>query len=162
MTRAAWFLLILGLLQMVADIAGFDRLRGLAMATAASPAPRVFCSRDGLETYSTRFFLDWEDRDGDPCSLAFTPEIARDLRGPYNRRNVYGAIIAYGPFLATDPRTAPMYDAVMRYALGEESRLLRELGIDGASIRGCARLRLEPIAGTEIGDRPLVLEVREP
>ncbi len=59
MNRAALLLLLLGCSQMAGELLGLPRLRGLAAATAASPAPRVFSSARGLETFSTRFFLEW-------------------------------------------------------------------------------------------------------
>ena len=44
-------LVILGLTQMVADLTGLPAVRGLAAATLASPAPKVFSAVHGLETY---------------------------------------------------------------------------------------------------------------
>ena len=54
MSRAATFLLLVGLAQMAADVCGVQSLRGIAMASTVSPAPRVFCTRRGLETFSTK------------------------------------------------------------------------------------------------------------
>jgi hypothetical protein len=158
MSRAAWFLLALGLLQIVADLCGLQSVKAIAAATAASPLPKVFCSHRGLETYSTRFFLEWEDFDGESHSVEFTSEMNQRLLGPYNRRNVYGAVIAYGPVLAGNEHTRPMLESVLRYAWTGDAPLFREIGVDPSSIRGRPRLRLEPIAGTDIGDLPRVLE----
>lgn len=151
-------LLVLGLLQMAGDVAGVDWLRGLGAATSASPAPRVFSAVDGLETYSTRFFLEWTDMAGAAHSLEVTPELYDGLRGPYNRRNAYGAVVAYGPVLSGRPETRPLFEAVARYALCGDAHLLRELGIDPATVSGAARIRLEPLAGSDLGDLPRVLE----
>ena len=93
-------LLVLGLAQMAGSVLGIIPLQGLAAATAASPAPKVFSSVDGLETYSTQFFLDWTDLSGSEHSLALTPEVYGKLRGTYNRRNTYGAALAYAPIFA--------------------------------------------------------------
>ena len=144
---------------MAADLAGLPALRGLAAATAASPAPRVFSAVGGLETYSTRFFVEWTDAAGEH-SVAITPEHYAGLRGPYNRRNVYGALLAYAPVLASSPATRPLFDAVARYALCGDAPLLAELGI---AARGSApRLRLEPLAGSDTGELPLRFEVACP
>jgi hypothetical protein len=117
----------------------------------------------GLETYSTRFFLEWTDRDGAVHSLAITPEIGARLRGPYNRRNTYGALLAYGPVLVSEPKTRPMFDAVAHYGLSGEAPLLRELGIDPTQVKeGSVRVRLEPLPGSDLGDLPHVLEVPSP
>ena len=158
MRVAATLLAILGLLQMLGDLTGLVALRGLAMATTASPAPKVFSAVDGLETYSTRFFLEWRDRAGTPHSLELTPEVYQRIRGPYNRRNVYGAVIAYGPVFVASPVMRPVYEAVARYALCGEAPLLRELGIDPADLSDSPRVRLEPLPGTDLGDRPAELE----
>lgn len=157
--KYAWLLLLLiGLLQMVGDLCGLSVLRGIGAATVASPAPKVFSAVRGFETYSTRFFLEWTDRDGTTHSLELTPEVYARLAGPYNRRNVYGAALAYGPVLVTDPRSRPMVQAVMAYALCGKAPLLRELGIDPSRITGQARVRFEPLPGTHLGDLPSILE----
>jgi hypothetical protein len=148
MNKAAIVLLIVGLLQMTGDVLGLSALRGIGAATVASPAPKVFSAVRGLETYSSRFFLEWTDREGQAHSLALTPEIYGRLAGPYNRRNVYGAALAYGPVLSTDPRTQLMFQAVIRYAFCGEMPVLKELGINPSDVAGHVRVRLEPIAGT--------------
>ncbi len=151
-------LVILGLTQMAADLAGFDTLAGLAAATTASPAPRVFSAVDGLETYSTRFFIEWTDRDDVEHSLELTSLLSERLQGPHNRRNAYGAAIAYGPVLFSRPRTRPMFESLQRFALCGEAPLLRELGIDPATLKGRPSVKLEPLPGTHLGDLPTRLE----
>ncbi len=162
MNRAALLLLLLGCSQMAGELLGLPRLRGLAAATAASPAPRVFSSARGLETFSTRFFLEWTSKSGTKNTLRLSPEIYARLEGPYNRRNVYGATLAYGPVLVSEPATKPLFEAVVRYALCGNAPLLRELGVDPASVRGPRHVRLEPRAGSNTGDLPLLLEVSCP
>ncbi len=152
MRVAAVLLTVLGLAQMLGDLAGLPALRGLALATAASPAPRVFSAVGGLETYSTRFFLEWTDRRGMAQSLEFTPEVYARIRGPYNRRNVFGAVVAYGPVLIASETTRPVYEAVAGYALCGDAPLLRELGIDPDDVEGTPRIRLEPLPGSDLGE----------
>jgi hypothetical protein len=160
MNKAAVFLVALGLFQMTGDLleryvyapAG-RALKGLGAATTASPAPKVFSSVRGLETYSTRFFIEWTDRAGAAHTLHVTPEIYGRLQGPYNRRNVYGAALAYGPVLPAELR-----EPVMRYALCGDAPLLRELGIDAEQIAGRVRIRYEPLSGTDLGGLPNLLE----
>ncbi len=151
-------LLGLGLLQMAGDVLGVPALRGLGAATGASPAPKVFSASRGLETYSSRFFLEWTDAQGREQSKLLDSEMYAGVRGPYNRRNTYGAVLAYAPLLASDPATQPMLESVSRYALCGEAPLLRELGLDPAEDRRNLRVRLAPRAGTH-PDLPLVLEV---
>lgn len=160
---APYALLLLGLLQMAGDAlehAGADRvgpaLKGVAAATAASPAPKVFSAVRGLETYSTRFVLEWDEPSG-PRAEVLTPERYARLRGPYNRRNAYGAALAYGPVLATNPRTKPMLDAVVAFGLTGDAPLLGELGLDASARTGPVRVRYEPLPSAT-GDWPRVLE----
>ena len=153
-----FFLLTLGLLQMTGEVLHLPALRGFGAATTASPAPKVFSAVRGLETYSSRFFLEWTNRQGQAQSLALTPEVYARLAGPYNRRNVYGAALAYGPVLATDPRTQPMFRAVSVYAFCGNAPLLKELGVDPTTVMGNIRVRLEPLPGTDLGTLPGVLE----
>jgi hypothetical protein len=149
----------LALARIAGEVLGLDALRGAAAATCASPAPKVFCSVRGLETFSTRFFLEWTGRDGVARSREVDSELYARLRGPYNRRNVYGAALAYGPVLAADPRTAPMLDAVLRRALGEPRPLLRELGIDPDDVVGGVELRYEPREGAVLEGLATRLEI---
>lgn len=159
MTRAAAIgLLGLGLAQIAGELAGLPALRAIAAATTASPLPKVFSAVSGLETYSTRFFVEWVDRTGTPHSLELTPESYAPLRGAYSRRNSFGAIVAYGAIFSMDARTRPMFERVAAYALCGDAPLLRELGIDPRSLAAPARIRLLPIAGTDLGDLPQQLE----
>ena len=151
-------LVFLGLTQMVADLTGLPAVRGLAAATLASPAPRVFSAVRGLETYSTRFFLEWDHRTGRPHRVEITREIAARLRGPYTRRNVFGAALAYGPVLATTPQTKPLLDAILRSGLCGGRPLLHELGLDPGDDPRRVRVRFEPLPGTTMGDLPRVIE----
>ncbi len=151
-------LLILGLAQMAGDLSGWGALKGVAAATQASPAPKVFSAVRGLETYSSRFFLEWTDGSGVEKSVELTKERYSRLRGPYNRRNVYGAALAYGPVLAADEKARPMLEAVLRYSLNGEAPLVRELGIEANQVRGRFRVRCEPLSEAELDDLPLVLE----
>lgn len=126
MRRAAPVLLVvLGLLQIAGDLTGLDALKGVAAATGASPAPKVFSSVKGLETFASKFFI--ELRSPGSClvhRVAVTAETYSRIRGPYNRRNVYGAAFAYAPLLPP-----AMRDAVMSYALCGSRPLLRELDV---------------------------------
>jgi hypothetical protein len=160
MKKAAVVLLVVGLSQMTGDLLRLPALKGIGAATGASPAPKVFTAVRGMEAYSTRFYLEWTDRLGVARELQLTPEIYQRLEGPYNRRNVYGAVLAGGPVMATDERLIGMYHSVSEYALCGQAPLLRELGIDPAEVVGPIRVRYEPLPGTTMGDLPRALEAR--
>lgn len=150
-------LLVLGLLQMTGDTLHSKALKGVAAATAASPAPKVFSSARGLETFSSHFLVEWTDTAGNFHQVKITPERAAGMRGPYNRRNVYGAVLAYGPVLQSDPATRSMFESVSHYALCGKAPMLQELGIPVPEIRGTPRIRLETKPGTQTGNLPLEL-----
>jgi hypothetical protein len=157
MSRASVFLLVIGLLQMIGDLLRVPQVKGLAAATGASPAPRVFSSVNGLETFSSDFYIEWKNRNGTANAMKLTPEFYSRIQGPYNRRNVFGAALAYAPVLARDPRTRPMYDAVVRYALCGKAPLLREMGIDPTDLSEPPVIRLVPRADTRFGDAPFLI-----
>lgn len=129
-TICAALLLALGLAQMLGAVLNIAPLKGLAAGTAASPAPKVFSSVKGLETFSTQFELRWTTSDGATRTLPLTHEIYPRLKGPYNRRNVWGAMLAYGPVLATEPLTRLMFQDIVQYGLCDRAPVLMELGID--------------------------------
>ena len=132
-------LVVLGLAQMVGDLTKIAPLKGIAAATHASPAPKVFSAVQGLETYSTRFFLELGTQ-----RVELTPEVYARIRGPYNRRNVYGAALAYAPVLPPALR-----EPVLRHALCGGAPLLRELGL--ATAAPTRAVVLEPLPGTSLG-----------
>jgi hypothetical protein len=154
---AAGALLALGLTQMIAQLAGSTAVRALAAATNASPAPKVFSAVSGLETYSTTFHIDWSEADGSRRSQRLTSEIYARLRGPYNRRNVYGAVLAFGPVMASNPATAPMFNAVLRASLCGDRAVLRELGFQPERMTSL-RVRLEPLRPEALGALPRSFE----
>ncbi|HWA36304.1 MAG TPA: hypothetical protein VG873_00435 [Burkholderiales bacterium] len=131
---AAAALVAVGTAQMAGDLTGLTALKALGAATHASPAPKVFTAQNGLETFSARFYIEWFDRSGALHSLRLTPETYRTLRGPYNRRNPYGATIAFAPQLAASERLAPVLDQVTRHGFCGRAPLLRELGIPLAEV----------------------------
>jgi hypothetical protein len=156
-SRASVFLLVIGLLQMTGDLLQVPQVKGLAAATGASPAPKVFSSIQGLETFSSDFYIEWKDRNGAAHAIKLTPEIYSRIQGPYNRRNVFGAALSYAPVLARDPRTTPMYEAVIRYALCGPAPLLREMEIDPTDLPEPPVIRIVPRADTRFGDGPFLI-----
>jgi hypothetical protein len=158
MNRPVIFLLGLGLLQMGGDLLRIPVLRGIGAATVASPAPKVFSSVQGLETFSSEFYVEWTDRAGVAHSLMLTPEVYAHIKGPYNRRNIFGATLAYAPILQNDPNSKEMFESVVRYALCGKAPLLREIGIDPAHLSAPPRIRLVPRPGTDLSDHPFLIK----
>ncbi|MBI5200754.1 MAG: sterol desaturase family protein [Elusimicrobia bacterium] len=137
--RLGWAMAVLGLAQIAGDLSGVTPLKALAAATAASPAPKVFCTAKGLETFSTRFRVEWREH-GRLRSRAVGP--GQRMRGPYNRRNVYGAALSYGPVL---PET--LRGPVLEKALCGSAPLLREMGERPGRVESAA-IVYEPRRGT--------------
>jgi hypothetical protein len=154
-TKRALFLVVVGLLAMAGDLTGQTWLYGLGLATHASPAPRVFTARDGLEGFSADYVLHWDEADGSH-ELALTPEVYAQLDGPYNRRNVYGAALAGGPFLSASPELAGLHEAVAQHAFCRAD-VLGDLGVEAAPL-GPVRLVVHPREDT-VTELPLILEV---
>lgn len=143
-TTAAVMLTGLGCLQMIGDLTHTKVLKALGAASQASPAPKVFTAHEGFETFSSQFYVQWQSHDGLSHSVQLTPENYGRLHGPYNRRNAYGAALSYGPVLAANPLTQPMFASVSRYALCGRGPVLRELGINTTDIDGAVTVRLVP------------------
>lgn len=116
-------LLLTGSLQMAGYLAGSKVLRGVGLASGVAPFPKVFCEADGYEAFAATFSLSGV-RDGAVWSRPLDAEWYSSLRGPYNRRNVYGATLAFAPRLPAELR-----QALLNEALRPGSRLRGELGI---------------------------------
>ncbi|MFY9345264.1 MAG: hypothetical protein WAT39_22430 [Planctomycetota bacterium] len=158
MNKYALVLLVVGSSQMVGDLCGWRAVKAIGAATLMAPAPRVFSAVRGFETYTTRFFVDWTDAAGGRHSLELVPEVAARLRGPYLRRNVWGAALAYGPVLAAEPASRALLASVLAFGLGGDARLLAELGATAGSVRDVV-VRYEPRPGVSMPDLPLRLPV---
>ncbi len=127
---AAAVLLVIGSSQLAGYLLGFPAIRGLGAATAAAPFPKVFSDVRGFETFSARFTLMYEVPGGATVELAVTPELYARLRGPYWRRNVYGAALSYGPRL---PRE--IWEPVFCYGLRRGGPLRTDLGVPEDALR---------------------------
>ena len=115
-------------------------------------APKVFTAHDGIETYSAQFFVRWTDVGGVSHVKRLTPQVNRGLRGPYNRRNAYGAMIAGGPMLDANAATRDMHAAALSYTRCGAGSPLDELGIDRRTITGPVIIELLLRTATK-GDR---------
>ncbi len=121
-------LIAVGLLQSLSYLLGVPALRGVGAALVASPLPLVFSHFRGLETFSSTFEAELTTRSGQRIVRNLDPSTYSLLTGPYNRRNVYGAVAAYGPAL-TEPHELKLRDAVMNYGFCK-GPLAQTLGVD--------------------------------
>ena len=138
-------LVVIGTVQMAGEVFGVPALKGLGAATGSSPTPKVFTAHEGFETYSSQFFIAWTDRDGMRNTMKLTPANYRGLRGPYNRRNAYGAAISYAPVLHSSEATRPMLQSAMQFTFcSPSSTVLEELGVNAGDIAGPVTVIMEP------------------
>ena len=107
--------LLIGALQIIGYATGNEIIRKVGQLSAASPLPLVFSHFRGLETFSSRFGVTVIDAAGQETIIQITPEIYAQFPGPYNRRNVYGAAIAYGVVLDT-PNERKLVAQVLSFA----------------------------------------------
>lgn len=126
-TIFAGILIFLATIKIIATLMGWDKVVGIASMTNLTPAMKVFTAHKGYETYSSTFVIEASYADGLSEKKTLTSKVYSHLKGPYNRRNVYGALIAYGPLLAQNPKTKAMYDAMTKSAFCKEPNILTEL-----------------------------------
>jgi len=137
-------LIVVGCLQMAGDLLGVPTIKAVGAATSASPAPKVFTAHKGFETYSSHFYLLWTDKSGTSHELQLTPENNAGVRGPYNRRNAYGAALSYAPVLQSSAYTKAMHEAAMRHVFCGRSTILEEIGVDRSTVAGTMTFELRP------------------
>lgn len=104
--------LAIGLLQIIGYLTKVKIIRDLGVVTASSPLPIVFTEVKGVETFASDFFFQFTNQNGSLEKIKITPEIYSKFKGPYNRRNIYGAAISYGPVLPEK-----IWKAVLTYGL---------------------------------------------
>lgn len=109
---------------MVGDALGISWLKGLGVASGFAPLPKVFSDVDGHETFAAEFTFVENSEEGGTTRNTITPELYGRLRGPYNRRNVYGAALSYAPRLPEE-----VWRPVFCYGLSEDGPLRSELGL---------------------------------
>lgn len=103
---------LIGALQIIGYVIKIEPIKHLGILTASSPLPIVFTEVDGMETFVNDFYIQWKDEEGQNQQVEITPEIYSRLKGPYNRRNIFGAAIAYGPILPEE-----VSKTILRYGL---------------------------------------------
>lgn len=129
----AAILCFFAVIKTVADIFGFEKISAVAAISHVSPAMKVFTTQRGYETFSPTFELTINQQNGQEAILRLNSKNYAGLRGPYNRRNVYGALISYAPVLVSLPRTEKMWQTMAKNAFCRQDSVLFELGIDDAS-----------------------------
>lgn len=115
--------IIIGLLQIIGYLSRIKIIRGIGVALCSSPLPIVFTEVKGIETFASDFYIEFTNEKGEQEVFQITSGLYSKLNGPYNRRNIYGAAISYGPLLKKE-----LWEAVLNYGLCKKV-LLAEMGL---------------------------------
>lgn len=127
--------ILIGLLQSIGYITGIVAVRGFGQALGSSPLPIVFTQVHGVETFACDFFIKYVDESEVACEVQITPALYSKLKGPYNRRNVFGAAISYGPVLKKE-----LWQAVLNYGLCKKI-LVEEMGLPNTASNYCISIK---------------------
>lgn len=111
------------------------QFRAIGFTSASTPLPLVFTSFKGTETFVTRFQLDIQFQEKIlPLRLELDRALYAKIQGPYNRRNIYGAMFSHGPMF-DDTKMIALRDQVLFYAVCSEERpLVKEFGFDEENV----------------------------
>lgn len=126
-TLFASILIFLATIKVIASLLGLEQVSAVASMSNLSPAMKVFTAHKGYETYSSTFHIEALYQDGLTVKKTLTPKLYSHLEGAYNRRNVYGALIAYAPLLVTNTHTKALYKQMSHRAFCKEEHILKEL-----------------------------------
>lgn len=110
-------------LAMMGDLCGSLVMKGVGAASAIAPFPKVFCDNQGLEGFASDFTIVAQGAEGER-EFQITPELYAQMKGPYNRRNVYGAVFSFAPKLPPE-----LWEPVFGYGLGENGVLKEEFSL---------------------------------
>lgn len=123
---------LIGLLQIIGYVTKVEMIRSLGILTVSSPLPLVFTEVKGVETFVNDFYIRYTDEAGVAQELKLTPEIYKQLKGPYNRRNIYGAAIGYGPVLPESLWNSVLSYGLCNHVLNEEFNISKD--VSGVSV----------------------------
>uniref|UniRef100_A0A6C0C8P2 Fatty acid hydroxylase domain-containing protein n=1 Tax=viral metagenome TaxID=1070528 RepID=A0A6C0C8P2_9ZZZZ len=121
-------LLILGSLNLIGYIFFSPTLQGIAFASASSPLPFVFSAYEGIETYS----LKYSDILVNNETMIDLNDAYSKIEGPYNLRNVYGAMFTYGPLFKNE-KLVQLRQDILRWGICGEKIIILPFAIHNAS-----------------------------
>jgi hypothetical protein len=121
---AALAITILGCSAMLGDLTNSPKMKGLGVSWCFAPIPKVFCDNQQLEAFASEFTIVTTGDDGSITKIRITPELYSRMPGPYNRRNVYGAALSFGPKLPES-----LWRPVFEYGLGARGALTHEFNL---------------------------------
>ncbi len=120
-------IVLIGMLQIIGYVTKVEMIRSLGIVTSSAPLPLVFTEVKGVETFVSDFYIRYTDENGAAQELQLTPEVYKHLKGPYNRRNIYGAAIGYGPVLPESLWNSVLSYGLCNHGLNEEFNISNEV-----------------------------------
>ena len=119
---------------MIGDLCGSVVMKGLGAASTMAPFPKVFCDNQGLEGFASDFTIVAQGP-GEEQNFQITPELYAQMKGPYNRRNVYGAVFSFAPKLPPE-----LWKSVYDHGLGDDGVLKTEFSIPPGATNVAVRI----------------------
>lgn len=128
--KTIWHCLIIwGTMNSIAFIVHYDGFKDMGFVSVSSPLPLVFSAYNGHETYSTEFNISVSYKNDTNVTVHMDGNLYNKIKGPYNRRNIYGAVFSHGPFFNND-KLIEMRQSVLNYAICK-GVLAKEFGMIG-------------------------------
>lgn len=125
-TIFSYLLVFVGLINLIGFLVQNKVVRGVGISSVASPLPLVFSTYKGLETFSLKFVLHWENKNGEKFNKEINSKEYSKYSAAYNLRNVYGAVISYGPKLE-GPKQKEAVQNVLEYGFCNSGPLAHSL-----------------------------------
>jgi hypothetical protein len=123
-----WLVVMVGLIASLGYMTRAERIRGFGQLTVASPLPLVFSAFRGIETFALRFEVETLSAAGVRTRMEITPAVYSRFHAPYNLRNVYGAVLSYGPGFR-EPKELKLLDSVLKHGFCDSGPLARDFGV---------------------------------
>lgn len=140
---AAVVITLFACLAMMGDLCGSIVMKGVGAASAIAPFPKVFCDNQGLEGFASDFTIVAQAR-GSERDFQITPEFYAQMEGPYNRRNVYGAVFSFAPKLPPE-----LWKSVFEYGLGNDGVLKEEFSLPADATNIAVRIETKTRGRTD-------------
>lgn len=91
-------ILSIGCISIIGYVSFSPTIQGIGFITTSSPLPLVFSAYNDVETFSLKYSVIKINND---IEIDLHDAYSR-IKGPYNLRNVYGAMFSYGPLFTND------------------------------------------------------------
>jgi hypothetical protein len=126
-------LVVVGCFSSIGFIFGMPTLRAVGTVTTMSPLPLVFSTYFRQETFATYFTLDIHTKNGSQIIIPMTRDLYEKIDGPYNKRNVYGAVFSHGPFFRA-PELIDLRHQILHYGFCQKNLDIGDIDIKNMTV----------------------------